>query len=128
MHSIIAMLFPLTTTMPMSFFVEGVTCSTLWSRTMFMNWSYPRRTPLTVLFAFNLTAQGRDGLIHRQKTASSAPVGVGVKPMQQGGRPREKRHGGRILLVLALPQCCLSGAMLLAESAAVNEDALCSCA
>ena len=37
MHSIIAMLFPLTTTMPMSFLVEGVTCSTLWSNTMFMN-------------------------------------------------------------------------------------------
>lgn len=60
-HSIMAMLFPLTTTMPISFLVDGLTCSTLWSSTMFMNWSYPLRTPLIVLLALSLTA-GRRGV------------------------------------------------------------------
>ncbi len=54
-HSIMEIEFPLTTTMPISFFSVLLTCSTPWSKTMFMNWSYPRSTPVTVLLALSFT-------------------------------------------------------------------------
>lgn len=42
--------------MPISFFSLAETSSTDWSKTMFMYWSNPRKTPTTFLFPLSLTA------------------------------------------------------------------------
>ena len=47
------------TTRPMSFRSVSDTSSTVLSSTMFMNWSKPRRFPVTWRLAFSLTARGR---------------------------------------------------------------------